>query len=108
ISGMENSEGTGNSGNMDNDADYDGRDEVSVSDPVTVIDYVVQPGDSLWKIAGRFFGNGNYWRRIYQDNVDGIRNPNRLRVGQHLIIYMTVRNGMTGMSAMTWNTSMSV
>ncbi|MDE6925501.1 MAG: LysM peptidoglycan-binding domain-containing protein, partial [Acetatifactor sp.] len=108
ISGMENSEGTGNSGNMDNDADYDGRDEVSVSDPVTVIDYVVQPGDSLWEIAGRFFGNGNYWRRIYQDNVDGIRNPNRLRVGQHLIIYMTVRNGMTGMSAMTWNTSMSV
>lgn len=38
--------------------------------------YVVLPGDSLWKIAEKVYGNGGYWRRIYDLNRDKIKDPN--------------------------------
>lgn len=52
-----------------------------------VITYVVQRGDTLWKIAARFYGSGLLWHKIYQDNATSIRNPNQLHVGQVLRIY---------------------
>ena len=59
----------------------------SVPDETGMITYVVQRGDTLWKIAARFYGSGLLWHRIYQDNAASIRNPNLLRVGQVLKIY---------------------
>jgi nucleoid-associated protein YgaU len=46
--------------------------------------YTVQSGDSLWKIAQRYYGDGNLWTAIYnyRNNSRIIGpNPNVLRAG---------------------------
>lgn len=48
--------------------------------------YIVKKGDSLWKISGRVYGNPLKWPRIYHDNKDKIKNPNRIYPGQVLSI----------------------
>lgn len=48
--------------------------------------YVVKKGDSLWKIAGKVYGNPLKWHRIYRANKDKIKNPNRIYAGQVLTI----------------------
>jgi surface protein len=63
----------------------DGLYDVDVEVSETVI-YTVRPGDSLWSIAFRFYGTGTLWRRIYADNAAAIRDPNRIYVGQKLVI----------------------
>lgn len=34
--------------------------------------YVVQLGDTLWQIANAYYGNGNDWMRILENNQDSI------------------------------------
>jgi len=46
------------------------------------VEYVVQPDDSMWTIAQRWFGDGLRWREIADGNPD--INPERLQVGQRL------------------------
>jgi hypothetical protein len=46
--------------------------------------YTVQPGDSLWQIARRTYGDGRYWVLLYQANADRIANPNLIFPGQYL------------------------
>ncbi|RUR72735.1 LysM peptidoglycan-binding domain-containing protein [Chlorogloeopsis fritschii PCC 9212] len=46
--------------------------------------YTVQPGDTLWEIAARFYGDGSQYDRIVQAN--GIADPDRINIGQQLII----------------------
>ena len=48
--------------------------------------YEVKPGDSLSKIAQRFYGNGNLWPRIHEANKDQIRDPDLIHPGQKLTI----------------------
>ena len=49
--------------------------------------YVVVAGDSLSKIAKRFYGNANDWRRIYDANRTVIGdNPDLIKPGQKLTI----------------------
>lgn len=96
---------TGNGGDTDGDTD-DGQNVTSVPSTTAVIDYVVQPGDNLWKIAQKFLGNGGYWKQIYRDNMDVISNPDRLRVGQHIKICLAAGNGMAGVSGTAPNLSM--
>ncbi|MCX7886554.1 MAG: LysM peptidoglycan-binding domain-containing protein [Verrucomicrobiae bacterium] len=48
--------------------------------------YTVRKGDSLWRIAGRIYGNPFRWPRIYEANKDKIKNPNRIYPGQVLRI----------------------
>ncbi len=48
--------------------------------------YVVQKGDSLWKIAQKFYGKGAKYVLIYQANQDKIRDPNAIFIGQELTI----------------------
>ena len=48
--------------------------------------YAVQPGDSLWTIAQRFYGNPLLWSRIYYANQSQIPDPNVISVGQALTI----------------------
>jgi len=38
--------------------------------------YVVEKGDSLSKIAKRFYGSGNEWKRIFEANTDVLKDPN--------------------------------
>ena len=48
--------------------------------------YTVVSGDSLWKIAQKFYGNGCLWPKIYEANRDKIKNPNLIFAGQELRI----------------------
>jgi len=43
--------------------------------------YTVKQGDSLWKIAQRFYGSGSQWRKIYEANKDKIKNPDLIYPG---------------------------
>jgi LysM repeat protein len=50
-------------------------------------DYIVISGDSLWKIALRFYNKGSLWPKIYEYNKDVIGdNPNLIQIGQVLKI----------------------
>jgi nucleoid-associated protein YgaU len=44
--------------------------------------YVVQPGNSLWQIARRTYGNGVRYVIIYSANLGQIRDPERIYPGQ--------------------------
>jgi nucleoid-associated protein YgaU len=46
--------------------------------------YTVVAGDSLSKIAKRFYGDANQWRRIFEANRDKISNPDLIHPGQVL------------------------
>lgn len=49
--------------------------------------YTVVPGDSLWKIAQQFYGNGALWPQIYGANHDAVGpNPNLIHPGLQLTI----------------------
>jgi uncharacterized protein YidB (DUF937 family) len=48
--------------------------------------YTVAAGDSLSKIAKRFYGDANQWRRIFEANRDQIQNPDLIHPGQVLRI----------------------
>jgi nucleoid-associated protein YgaU len=53
----------------------------SVADPESSNAVRVQRGDSLWKLAVEYFGNGLRWRAIAAMNPN-ISNPDRVRVGE--------------------------
>lgn len=57
------------------------KEEVEGEIKVGFKEYVIQAGDSLWKIAEREYGNGRQWKRIYDYNRDVISNPDRPRKG---------------------------
>jgi nucleoid-associated protein YgaU len=46
--------------------------------------YVVQPGDSLSKIAKELLGDAARWPEIFELNKDQIKDPNLIHVGQEL------------------------
>ena len=48
--------------------------------------YTVKKGDSLWKIAKKYYGNGALYTKIYDANTDKVANPNLIYVGQKLVI----------------------
>lgn len=48
--------------------------------------YTVVSGDSLSKIAKKFYGDANQWKRIFEANNDKIKNPDLIHPGQVLTI----------------------
>lgn len=48
--------------------------------------YVVQSGDSLSKIAKRFYDDASQWERIYEANKNSMKGPHDLKLGAVLII----------------------
>jgi nucleoid-associated protein YgaU len=48
--------------------------------------YVVVAGDSLSKIAKKFYGNANAWKKIFDANTDRIKNPDVIQPGWTLKI----------------------
>ncbi|MBI3317756.1 MAG: LysM peptidoglycan-binding domain-containing protein [Candidatus Omnitrophica bacterium] len=48
--------------------------------------YTVKKGDTLEKIAEKFYGDAGEWRRIYNANRDVLKSPNRIYPGQKLQI----------------------
>ena len=48
--------------------------------------YTVKPGDSLSKIAKEYYGNANEYNKIFEANRDKLSDPNKIEVGQELLI----------------------
>jgi len=48
--------------------------------------HVVQPNDTLWSLAQRYYGNGKHWRKILVANRNRLTNSTDLPVGMKLII----------------------
>ena len=48
--------------------------------------YTVAKGDSLSKIAKKFYGNASHWRPIFDANRDQLDNPDLIQPGQVLKI----------------------
>jgi LysM repeat protein len=48
--------------------------------------YTVRSGDTLSKIAKEFYGNANEYNRIFEANRDKLQNPDKIQVGQQLVI----------------------
>ena len=46
--------------------------------------YTVASGDTLSKIAKRFYGDTNAYQKIFEANRDKLANPDRIQVGQEL------------------------
>jgi LysM repeat protein len=54
---------------------------------ISFTEYIVVSGDSLWKIAEKFYKRGSLWTKIYEYNKDVIGdNPNLIITGQVLKI----------------------
>ncbi len=56
----------------------------ATDDAIAVADgqVVVQPGNSLWRIASRVYGEGLRYTEIYQANTEQIRDPDLIYPGQ--------------------------
>ena len=52
---------------------------------------VVQPGNSLWRLARRTYGHGTTYTLIYEANKDHIRDPDMIFPGQ--IFQLPKRSG---------------
>jgi nucleoid-associated protein YgaU len=50
------------------------------------IAYTIVPGDTLTKLAARFYGSATEWKRIYAANRRALKTPNQLTVGVTLTI----------------------
>lgn len=55
--------------------------------PACAATYTVQPGDNLWDLALRYYGNGALWHVIYNANTQVVgSNPNYILPGEQLCI----------------------
>ena len=48
--------------------------------------YTVQPGDSLSKIAQKFYGNASEYHKIFEANRDKLKDPDHINAGADLVI----------------------
>jgi nucleoid-associated protein YgaU len=48
--------------------------------------YTVKAGDTLSKIAKEIYGNANEYHRIFEANQDKLQSPDKIQVGQELVI----------------------
>lgn len=48
--------------------------------------HVVGPGDTLWGLAKKYYGNGSKYPKIFNANRDKLSNPNLIIDGQALVI----------------------
>ena len=55
-------------------------------DSVSKNTYTVKPGDSLSKIAKQFYGDSDDYLRIFEANKDKLNDPNKIQIGQELVI----------------------
>ena len=49
-------------------------------------EYTVKAGDTLTKLAERFYNSMSKWEKIYEANKDSLKNPNYIYIGQKLMI----------------------
>ncbi|RYZ91025.1 MAG: hypothetical protein EOP06_07255 [Proteobacteria bacterium] len=49
--------------------------------------YSIQADDTLWDISQTFFGDANYWPKVWSYNTEGILNPHEILPNQSLRFY---------------------
>lgn len=54
--------------------------------PAAFESYIVQPGDTMSRIAKKMYNNANKWDVIYEANRGSLKRPQDIKVGQTLII----------------------
>ncbi len=59
---------------------------IDASLPVPARIYEVAAGDNLSKIAKKFYGDANQYRKIFEANKDQLADPDKIKVGQKLKI----------------------
>ena len=72
-------------------SDFDGKPAVQavkavLADDNDPYDYIVQPGDTLERIAAKWLGAGTEWPRLVEANRSRIQDPNVIKAGLKLII----------------------
>lgn len=72
--------------NSDEPKTIEEKQEIEGQVRVDVKEYVIQKGDTLWKIAKQEYGDGMQWKRLYEFNKDVISNPDRPRKGTKIRI----------------------
>ena len=50
--------------------------------------YEIKKGDTLWKVAKEFYGNGNKYTKIFDANKEVIKDANLIFPGQKIRIPM--------------------
>ncbi len=64
-------------------------DEVDAPEQAIEVKYYeIVKGDSLWKIAEKFYGNGSKYTRIFEANREVIKDPDLIFPGQKIRIPM--------------------
>ena len=46
----------------------------------------VKKGETLWKIAEQYYGDGRLYMKIFEANTDSLKTPDVIRTGQRLRI----------------------
>ena len=46
----------------------------------------VKKGETLWKIAEQYYGDGRLYMKIFEANADSLKTPDVIRIGQRLRI----------------------
>ncbi len=49
--------------------------------------YTIQKDDTLWDISQTFFGDSNYWPKVWSYNTEGILNPHEINPGKNVRFY---------------------
>jgi nucleoid-associated protein YgaU len=49
-------------------------------------EYIIKQGDTLSKLAERFYNSVNKWEKIYEANRDSVKNPHYIFIGQKIVI----------------------
>lgn len=57
-----------------------------VNNAIMPMTYIVQKGDSLYKIARRFYGDGALWGELYEKNAASLTHPLLIKVGTVLYL----------------------
>ncbi|MBI4493395.1 MAG: BON domain-containing protein [Chloroflexi bacterium] len=60
---------------------------------VVPTEHEVQPGDTLWSLAGRLLGNPRRWEQLYQLNRDRIAQPGLIQPGMRLRLPLNESGG---------------
>ncbi len=48
--------------------------------------HTVKEGQTLWKISKQYYGTGDHWREIYNQNLEKCKNPRDIKKGTELAI----------------------
>ena len=72
-------------------SDFEGRPSIMpvkavLTDDTEPYDYIVQPGDTLERIAEKWLGVASEWPYLYEANRSRIKDPNRIQPGLKLVI----------------------